>query len=1027
MFYLFGNLVDFLYLCTLKSRKTHMTNFDSYNVEFTGNSKVLKKAPADLQGDYTIPAGVTSLAYEAFRGCSNLTGLRIPSSLNKVDYSVFSGCEKLTKIYFDGTLEQWMDIDWKGTFSRGYDLYIQNVLLSNLIVPFSVTEIKPNCFYFCRSLVSVHFHDKVLIIGRNSFNKSCLKGHLVIPEGVGTIEYNAFFCTDISTVSLPSTLDDLEYGVFGCCDELKEINVSSKNEKYKSSKGILYDNTGVLKAVAPCASSEPLQIPDFIREIEPNTFCYDAVPPGGIVLSKNIKKVHKDAFLGQVELAIYIPVGSEPYFDKLGVPIYQVIERFNVETAYLAGHDYLSSIVNNPYRVLGVYSNASQKEITANARKIKRYIEVGKTISFPTDLDEFLPPVVRTVSSVDAAVSSLADPKDKFTSALFWFVNIDDIDSIGLSNLSAGNISKAKDIFGKKDNWHSALNLTTLALIEGKFEDAIQMVTRSMHTTDFAVSLSKTIGVDGFEMYAVSSSKVYIDTLLKDIDLCECRALYNVHGYENEDIAYIDELLVSRYTTLFNEEINLAKNVKDDSLKSLSAAKRLKKATMQPLLEFRYLVGKSSSEYSMQADRIANQILQSSIDFYNSSIDRYAVYDAIELTEYALSIAVGSVKKERCQQNLDILNKIADKIPPREVADDDGFLSSLIVKHKDGRGTIDIAWDILESGAPSIIHIKECLQQLKPNSTAYKRMDKYLTLVSTALVNLSLTKLIDAVNDSYSYDYDLVARAMDLMLNMGNFSLDYEFKVNRFDPNKKTLDSLYINRFRSIFNKIQLTPNKPEKLIDLRTSEEVWNECRSISDLEYYLNRFPNGQHLDEAKQRLERLKIEAEDKLWQEVLRTKKYSNYISLYPYGRYIKEAKLKQESKVYEDCHTIKDYRDYIATYPNGRYVQDAQKQLDSLVTIDNETWNKCTCKRDFEDYCSRFPLGLHLDEAKVLLSKIKKRAEVLKWLIAIEVVAIVVLCLFAFCSLTVAKNVTMGVVLVSFIAGILAAAIKYGNS
>lgn len=42
-------------------------------------------------------------------------------------------------------------------------------------------------------------------------------------------------------------------------------------------------------------------------------------------------------------------------------------------------------IQNNPFRILGVYSDASAAEIKRNETKIRRFLEVGKTATFPTD------------------------------------------------------------------------------------------------------------------------------------------------------------------------------------------------------------------------------------------------------------------------------------------------------------------------------------------------------------------------------------------------------------------------------------------------------------------------------------------------------------------------------------------------------------------------------------------------------------------------------------------------------------------
>ena len=51
----------------------------------------------------------------------------------------------------------------------------------------------------------------------------------------------------------------------------------------------------------------------------------------------------------------------------------------------------LDIIQHNPYRLIGVYSTATRKEIVANLARIKANIRVNRQVSFPVDLDGILP------------------------------------------------------------------------------------------------------------------------------------------------------------------------------------------------------------------------------------------------------------------------------------------------------------------------------------------------------------------------------------------------------------------------------------------------------------------------------------------------------------------------------------------------------------------------------------------------------------------------------------------------------------
>lgn len=601
---------------------------------------------------------------------------------------------------------------------------------------------------------------------------------------------------------------------------------------------------------------------------------------------------------------------------------------------------------------------------------------------------------------------------------MFWFVKIDDIDEIGLSNLQVGNYDKAREIFEKRENWNSVLNLSTLDFIQKKLEDAVSTITEFIHNLSYHNEIAATICGEEFQINEDFVSHFVIDSLLEDMSLPECRALFKTKGAIQNNNDYLDELLYSKYTKLINDAIATARNIsKSEAQRALEAGRRLKESTQVPLEEFAQYVGEDDEEYEMVANRLAEQILQCAIDYYNESIDRFAVFDALELAEYALSIVKGQVKKDRCQKNCDILKNNATRVPPKEVADDDDFLSSFLATHKDDDGTLENAWTILEQGAPSLVHIKECLSKIADTqSTAYERMNNYLTMVSTALVNLSLSKLIDAVNSAGKHQIDIIIHAWDLMMNMGNFPMDAEFKSKRFLENQETLRSMVS------FGGMLEVPSKRMRTIDLRTSEEVWNDCETIDDFEDYLERFPKGSHVRAAKSRIEQLKIKKEDEAWEEAKKSEKYNDYISEYPNGRYIEEAIKEQralerrsDDAAFHACRTITQYELYLRNYPHGRHHEEAREKLVKLRAEDDKIWKACKTKRDCEMYLTEHATGGHVKDAKAKIERIKKIAKVWRGLIVVEVIAILVLLAKVFSSPNNFQSMTTAIIFISLIA------------
>lgn len=81
-------------------------------------------------------------------------------------------------------------------------------------------------------------------------------------------------------------------------------------------------------------------------------------------------------------------------------------------------------ISRNPYRILGVYANASIKEITSNKTKLLAYTKVNKSLDYPCDCASLLGDVDRTEQSIANAEHELTLADNKLKFALFWFTSV---------------------------------------------------------------------------------------------------------------------------------------------------------------------------------------------------------------------------------------------------------------------------------------------------------------------------------------------------------------------------------------------------------------------------------------------------------------------------------------------------------------------------------------------------------------------------------------------------------------------------
>lgn len=76
----------------------HVSVIGKDGVRINKDNKRLLKCPADFQGGYMIPDGITEIGDYAFSNCSGLTTIEIPNSIKRIGAKAFYNCKGLTTI-----------------------------------------------------------------------------------------------------------------------------------------------------------------------------------------------------------------------------------------------------------------------------------------------------------------------------------------------------------------------------------------------------------------------------------------------------------------------------------------------------------------------------------------------------------------------------------------------------------------------------------------------------------------------------------------------------------------------------------------------------------------------------------------------------------------------------------------------------------------------------------------------------------------------------------------------------------------
>ena len=420
---------------------------------------------------------------------------------------------------------------------------------------------------------------------------------------------------------------------------------------------------------------------------------------------------------------------------------------------------------------------------------MKAFLKVGKTVSFPLDLPQFLPSIDRDETIVSSAQASIELPMDQIKHTLFWFMKATPLDDIAINHLLAGNIVQAKEIWNKKETVSSLLNLMACALIENDADSlAIKADTLFQnYSGEFCLTVNETIKLTSSQL-----TELFIE-LIKQDGTFELAKLMQVSGTSVEWRKIIVGGLVKPIIDEISLAISEAKSAKGSSA-NYRAGEKLMNSTKGPLSKLKGLLGVSDMQYQMIADKLATTILQCGINYFNDTEEDEAVDKAMKLQNYALSIAVGQMAKDRCKENVDILKNIG---PEYKVQKELERLGNKVKAFKNkersvpniGLSTDSLAFRLNSSSQsnyktsdvqsfisecrPDLLSIKE---KLGANTSTYIK-------ISSVIVSVAVNVVIDIVNKAQQYASlthnpgDLVWTVMSsvsVMKSIGQLTMDNE-------------------------------------------------------------------------------------------------------------------------------------------------------------------------------------------------------------------------------------------------------------
>ena len=173
----------------------------------------------------------------AFENCVKLTDVTLGTGLTKIAEDVFNGCD-IKNLYITD-IEKWCNVtfgnfayDTHGSSPLADNIYVNGVLLTELVIPESVTTVSWGVFTDCKSISCLTIPDTVTEISAAAFSNCDGITSVVIPDSVTKLDAFAFeSCDSLTSVTVGNGVTVLLDGVFGKCKNLTGVTLGNGIKK----------------------------------------------------------------------------------------------------------------------------------------------------------------------------------------------------------------------------------------------------------------------------------------------------------------------------------------------------------------------------------------------------------------------------------------------------------------------------------------------------------------------------------------------------------------------------------------------------------------------------------------------------------------------------------------------------------------------------------------------------------------------------------------------------------------------------